>query len=112
MGCDLCNCFLIFNLLNIRFNVFNRTFKLSYVANGVQNDDFFLLDDSRILSIIKEPQELLIDFLSKFNYHKGLISQNYLESREIIMEEMDTHNSQHFTDFDMSNTNLSFSQLV
>ena len=63
----------------------------SYSANGVHDAEFFSLDDNQVLTILKNHSNLVINLISKFNFHKGLMLQSNVQDPNISLsvEEMD-----------------------
>ena len=49
----------------------------SYLANDVHDAEFFSMDDDRVVSILQNHSEssLVMNFISKFNFHKGLYAE-------------------------------------
>ena len=62
----------------------------SYSANDVHDAEFFSMDDDRVVSILQNHSEssLVMNFISKFNFHKGLMLSSVPENN-ISVEEMD-----------------------
>ena len=62
----------------------------SQSASGITDEDFYLLSNDHITSILRNHLNVLVAFLTVFNYEKGIITlEEFNAKKELSIEEMD-----------------------